>query len=194
MFRFCWKYAYIISNTTGNVFTCGNNDVGQCGIPQYDQRQDGSNCWLEPKKVPNLPSPADDPIICAKAGSYHNILLTKNNEVYIFGDRNVGNGSDSNIKHDRATLDPYMKDKKIIYVEVGGYSSIFIDDDYNCWLYGNNTFGEIGNGKKQDDVKVPHLMQNMKGCGDCLLKKHLLVVIIQFYYVIQRINGSNCHR
>merc|ERR1712113_440387 len=98
--------------------------------------------------VPNLPSNMDDPVISAKTGGYHNVLLTKNNNVYIFGDRNIGTGSDSdNIKYDKATLDPYMKDKKIVYIEIGGYFTICIDDRNQCWLWGNNTFGEIGNGK-----------------------------------------------
>lgn len=154
--------------TAGNVFTCGNNEVGQCGIPITNT---GNNEYLAPMRVPNLPSNMDDPVICAKAGSYHNVLLTKNNKVYIFGDRNIGTGSDSNETHDRAILDPYMKDKKIIYVEIGGYFTVCIDDEYKCYLWGNNTFGEIGNGKKEDDVKVPHLFQSMKGYDDALIDK-----------------------
>ena len=138
----------IFLTINGNVFCCGNNDVGQCGVPinntdSHSHIDSSCNSIPTPIRTPNLPSNIMD----IQVGSYHNVVLTRDNKVYTFGDRNVGNIEYPGIKYDKATLDPCMKDKKIITIAAGSYHTICIDDDQQCWLYGNNTQGELGKNK-----------------------------------------------
>ena len=69
------SYHSLFQNTKGEIFACGNNRAGQCGLGHFGSPQ------LTPILIPNLPSN----IVHFICGSRHNLFLDSEGNVFSVG-------------------------------------------------------------------------------------------------------------
>lgn len=87
-------------------------------------------------------------IVKIAAGSYHDLLLDKNGNVFSFGNNNLfqlGTG-DREYRNAPTRIENIPK---ISDISCGPHHSILIDCDGNCWSFGSNSFGQLGLGDTQ---------------------------------------------
>eukprot|EP00392_Amoebophrya_sp_AT5.2_P002292 g2297.t1 len=75
----------------GEVFSCGANDRGQCGVPWFssttasyaEPEVDNYHCVFTPTRITGLR--ASEEVTQACGGEMHSLVLTKSGDVYAFG-------------------------------------------------------------------------------------------------------------
>ena len=121
----------------GYIYSCG---AGRHGHSQYRV--------LRPKLL-NMNND-NVPIIDIDAGYYHSLALDKKQRLIGFGDNEYGQ---INIEPSQSNELPQFhkyfaeNDIKIKYITAGYCHNLCIDIDDNCYLFGANTCGQIGNGE-----------------------------------------------
>ncbi len=128
----------IVVNSSGTVYTWGNNQYGQLG--------NGNNTESNiPVAVRGLLT--GKTITQIAAGSFHSIAVASDGTVYTWGYNyygQLGNGSntDSNAP---ATVSGLLSGKDIIQTAAGNYHSIALASDGTVYTWGYNSDGELGN-------------------------------------------------
>ena len=98
-----------------NIYSFGRNDYGQLGKGDTNNQID----LYENIELNKLN------IIKISSGYEHTVILTKNNEVYSFGDNSYGQlGQSNNNNLNIPTLIKYFTDKKIINICCGEYHTV----------------------------------------------------------------------
>ncbi len=100
------------------------------------------------------------PAIDVSCGYDNTLIIDDKYRLIAFGDNEYGETNlwdhgDGVIK--TPTFHKYFKDNDIKIEHIcAGYSySMVIDDDGNCYMFGENDCGQIGNGEHDDNVAVP---------------------------------------
>ena len=147
-----WKELYLNSNV---LMSFGSNKFGQLGVGDMVFRS-------IPTKIPNI-----NPIYTT-CGSYHNLIIDTNNDVWCFGLNNKGQlGVGDTINKNVPTKIPNLK---AIHASAGKYHSLIVDMNNNVWCFGSNNRGQLGLGNTVGIKNIPTQIPNIKAlyvaCGE----------------------------
>lgn len=131
-------------DVNGDVWAWGDNKFGELGDGTGDLQ-------LSPVKITGLPD-----ISQISVGKTHSLALSADGTVWTWGvNRNGVNGVGGN---NTTYLEPVQIPtlQNIVYVEAGPTQSFAIDADGTVWVWGNNAFGQLGDGTtKNQPVPIP---------------------------------------
>ena len=94
-------------------------------------------------------------------GRLHSFAITYDGHLYAWGDNRfgqLGNGIRT------TTLQPprrIIEDVEFLYVVAGDFHALAIDTNYNLWVWGNNEFGQLGNGNTERNITPTRLDLNI---------------------------------
>ena len=165
------SYKHVLFLTKfGKVWSFGDNDLGQCGQSSLMIHFD------KPVLIICLPE-------CIKkinVGQWHNLALDKNGKLWVFGSNHCGqlgfHSFDNNLdefEHNgymdeddygvvfQPQLNPWLDDINIIDIECGAQHSLCIDENGNCYTFGNNQLGQIGNYQIGPSVFRPYKVEDI---------------------------------
>jgi len=147
----CCGYAHTLAvNQYGQLFTWGNNDVGQLGL--------GND--------PNIPVKVMKPVLNTNlsnvsmlgAGNEHSMALTKNSQLYVWGAA-AQTGLDlppTVEKQSTPTILEYFGKHKIHQIACGGLHSIVLTKSGEIYTWGSTEGGQLGlEGLTEDIVSTP---------------------------------------
>ena len=131
-----WSHS-LFQNDKGEIFSCGFNEQGQCGLGHFNHPQ------IIPSLIPNVPSN----IVHFVCGSQQSLFLDSEGNVFSFGHNYNGQlGLGHNKDRNALTKIPNIPPIKIISCM---YSSCYlIDLEGNLWSFGANINGQLGHGDK----------------------------------------------
>eukprot|EP01084_Bolivina_argentea_P005860 11070_1 len=138
------RYVLFVCNN-GSVYAYGVNNRGQCGI---------KSAKAEMLEVPTLVtfSGNKDDIIKIKdisAGSSHNLCVSTDGNVYVFGWNSYGQCGLTMSECDgkdyvyQPKKNEYFKDINVNIVECGAWHSVVMDTNGCCYLFGYNSNDDI---------------------------------------------------
>ncbi|NWG26902.1 MAG: T9SS type A sorting domain-containing protein [Ignavibacteriaceae bacterium] len=138
-------YHSLALTSDGNTYSWGRNDYGQLG-----NGNTGTNRNL-PVAVSTSGLLNGKTITKIAAGAFHNLVLTSDGELYTWGFNEYGQlgngntGTNSNIPVAVSTSG-VMNGKSITQLGTGFDHCLAIASDGTLFSWGNNTYGELGNG------------------------------------------------
>lgn len=140
----------VLPKKSGNILSCGQNDVGQLGFNPDD---------VPEKSRPALVADIKD-IVDVQAGGMHSLCLTKSGEIWSFGCNDEGAlGRDTS--EEGSEMKPAKIDlpKKAVRISCGDSHSACLLDDGSIFAWGSfrDAHGSMGlttEGKKQLPIQV----------------------------------------
>ena len=140
----------LFQNNKGEIFACGRNQWGQCGLGHFHHLQ------IIPMLVHNLPSN----IVQFVGGDGHSLFLDSEGNVYSVGDNTYGSlGLGHNRNQNELNKIPNIPPIKII--SCMDSSCYLIDFEGNLWTFGLNNHGQLGHGD-ETDKNAPKIVNNLK--------------------------------
>lgn len=159
----------------GRVFTWGNNAYGQLG--------DGTNSFrINPVDITNnFNFASDERAMGINLGENFTILFTNKSNLFTFGlnDKGqLGNGNTDNSStpiniNNQFTL---QAEDRIIKISSGEAHSSFITSNYRVFIWGDNEFGQLGNGSFVKRISPYEITNNL------MLKTDELIYSISLSY------------
>ncbi len=104
----------------------------------------GSNSYTPVKIMEN--------VTAVSLGSYHSAAITKDGSLYMWGYNNygqLGNGSSGNYEK---SVSPIKIMENVAAVSLGCWHSAVITKDGSLYMWGDNEYGELGNGNKSNQT------------------------------------------
>ena len=120
-------------DSSGRVYTWGNNKDGQIGIPSTYA------FFYAPQYVSTLKN-----VKSISAGYYHALAQTTSNEVYGWG--RGYNGALGALSNDRQFTPKSLNIEDVDKIVAGLDNSFFIKNDNTVYAYGYNYYGQLGDG------------------------------------------------
>ena len=158
----------LFENNNGEIFGCGSNNHGECGLGYYCPRQ------ITPSLIPNAP-PNIVQFIC---GSKLSLFLDSEGNVFSVGDNyfgqlGLGHNTKQNVLNKIPNIPPIQK------ISCVTSSCYLIDYEGNLWTFGNNHHGQLGHGDKTDK-NIPKMINTLRdirqisygSCGHHFLAKN----------------------
>ena len=140
----------LFQNDKGEIFACGDNHYGECGLGHFNDPQ------ITPSLILNAP-PNIVQFICGYA---HSLFLDSGGNVFSVGRNRYGNlGLGHNTNQNELNKIPNIPPIKII--SCGNSSCYLIDFEGNLWTFGNNAFGQLCCGDNQD-INTPKIISTLK--------------------------------
>ena len=136
----------LFQNDKGEIFSCGYNLAGQCGLGHFNDTQ------ITPSLIPNVPSN----IVQFVCGSHQSLFLDSEGNVYSVG-KNYGSLGHNT---DQSKLSKIPDIPPIQTISCVGASCYVIDLEGNLWTFGLNDFGQLGIGDKTK--KKPDIISSLK--------------------------------
>ena len=142
------RYTVCAIDDNGKVYTWGENVYGQLGNGTTTNSSmpicisDTENSVLKGKNIKNIS--ANEDTVCA---------IDDNGKVYTWGRNNygqLGNGTTTNSSMPICISDTensVLKGKNIKNISANGYTVCAIDDNGKVYTWGENDYGQLGNGK-----------------------------------------------
>ena len=144
-----WRHS-LFENTKGEIFSCGNNRDGQCGLGHFIYIQ------ITPSLIPNLPSN----IVQFVCGSHHSLFLDSEGNVYSVGFNGYGQlGLGHNTNQNELSKIPNIPPIKTI--SCGRSSCFLIDFEGNLWYFGINYNMQLGHGDNFNK-NTPEIINTLK--------------------------------
>ena len=142
----------LFENDKGEIFSCGYNEQGQCGLGHFDHSQ------ITPSLILNTP-PNIVQFVC---GSDHSLFLDSEGNVFSVGYNEIGQlGLGHNSNQNELNKIPNIPPIKII--SCGNSSSYLIDFEGNLWTFGLNNHGQLGHSKTNTNApKVINTLKNIQ--------------------------------
>ena len=141
----------LFQNDNGEIFACGYNRDGACGLGHFNYPQ------ITPSRILNAPSN----IVHFVCGDSHSLFLDSEGNVFSVGDNDYGElGLAHNTKQNVLNKIPNIPPIKII--SCVSASSYLIDFEGNLWSFGKNDFGQLGHGDKTNK-NAPKIVNTLKG-------------------------------
>ncbi|MGL4987547.1 MAG: Ig-like domain-containing protein, partial [Treponemataceae bacterium] len=132
----------------GKVYAWGLNRDGQIG--------NGSSGINEKEPLPQLIDSIAELVIAVEAGIAHSLALTRDGKVYAWGSNTngqIGNGRSGGHVTTPWHVAPITE--KIIAISAGDNHSLAVTAKGEVYIWGSNTFGQIGNGFTSSTVSTP---------------------------------------
>ena len=158
----------LFQNNNGEIFSCGHNRYGQCGLGHDNNPQ------ITPSLIPNAP-PNIVKFVC---GNNQSLFLDSEGSVFSVGDNNFGGlGLGHNTNQNELNKIPNIPPIKII--SCMGLSCYLIDFEGNLWAFGFNNHGQLGHGDTTHK-NIPQIVNTLKDiqqisygcCGQHFLAKN----------------------
>ena len=165
----------------GKLYSWGKNNHGQIGDGKAND--DNSSNQLTPHLVVGIDGKVKDIII----DNYTVYAITEEDKLYSWGNNQRGQVGSSNPDNQN---EPMIKSPEELSI-VGKVKNIFISfndtvyavtEEGKLYSWGNNTKGQVGNGKSGDNVKQieSHLVEGIDGkVKDIVLSPHTVFVITE---------------
>ena len=140
----------LFQNDKGEIFSCGNNAYGQCGLGHFNNPQ------ITPSLIPNVLSN----IIQFVCGSNQSLFLDSEGSVFsvgynIYGSLGLGHNTNQNVLNKIPNIPP------IRTISCVSASCYLIDYEGNLWSFGANGCGQLGHGN-DTIIKVPKMISTLK--------------------------------
>ena len=140
----------LFQNNKGEIFACGNNLNGACGLGHFNHPQ------ITPSLILNTPSN----IIHFVCGGGHSLFLDSEGNVFSVGYNEDGQlGLGHNTNQNELKKIPNIPSIKIISCVLS--SSCLIDFEGNLWTFGCNYYGQLGHGDKTN-INTPKVIITLK--------------------------------
>src|SRR5439155_18620132 len=131
-----WGHSLALESD-GSLWAWGHNDAGQLGIGTTSPDPD----WT-PTRVSGLSN-----VMAMDAGNLHSVARTSDGAVWVWGDNTYGQlglGSADSTPHPTPTK--LAAPGTATAIDAGGYHTLVLQADGSVWSWGDNLFGQIGNG------------------------------------------------
>jgi alpha-tubulin suppressor-like RCC1 family protein len=122
----------------GTVWTWGWNTDGQLGDGTFTDR-------LVPFQVAGISS-----VTAIAAGTYHVLALKSDGTVWAWGDNEYGQIGNGTTITDQATPVQVSGLSGVIKIATGRFFSLALKSDGTVWTWGQNLYGQLGNGNTTD--------------------------------------------
>ena len=158
----------LFQNSEGEIFSCGYNMNGECGLGHFDSPQ------ITPSLIPNAPLN----IVHFVCGSDQSLFLDTEGNVFSVGDNGYGSlGLGHNTNQNVLNKIPNIPPIKIISCALA--SCYLVDFEGNVWSFGLNLSGQLGHGDKLCK-NAPKIMRQLKeiqqisygSCGEHFFAKN----------------------
>ena len=141
----------LFQNNKGEIFSCGNNAYGQCGLGHYNDPHQ-----ITPSLILNLPSN----IIQFVCGYHQSLFLDSEGNVYsvgynYYGSLGLGHNTNQNVLTKIPNIPP------IKTLSCVGSSCYLIDFEGNLWTFGKNELGQLGHGDTTN-INTPKVINSVK--------------------------------
>jgi alpha-tubulin suppressor-like RCC1 family protein len=138
----CGLFHTAVVGTTSNLFTFGNNDVGQLGIGNYDN-----------KNTPQLVEFFNSNVASVSCGLYHTAVVGTTSNLFTFGfnysgQLGLGNNG-SNTERNRPQRVEFFN-SNVASVSCGRYHTSVVGTTSNLFTFGWNETGQLGLGDFTD--------------------------------------------
>ena len=143
-----WEYNIIISNTN-ELYSFGNNNMFQCGIPFSQEYQKDNKMVKNPQNISAIHGNIKG--ISAACGNEHTLILDENNNVYSFGNNEDGvlGVENNNLKsYNFIKVDFGQYNGKIKDIAAGTVHNIALTDDGKIFSWGSAQGGQLGLSEK----------------------------------------------
>ena len=157
-------------NIKGEIFACGNNMSGECGLGHFKS----------PQITPSLILNAPENIVQFVCGYGQSLFLDSDGNVFsvgenYFGELGLGHDTNQNVLNKIPNISP------IKIISCVNFSCYLIDFEGNIWSFGNNTYGQLGHGNTTN-INVPKVINTLKDiqqishgiCGHHFIAKNSL--------------------
>src|SRR6266571_1915854 len=133
----------------GTVWAWGKNANGQLG--------DGSTTGRSsPVQVTNLSN-----VIAIAAGGSHSMALKSDGTVWCWGENSNGQAGNGATGATQATPVMATNLANVVTIAAGGTHSLAVKADGSAWGWGQNTYGQVGNGTTATSQTVPVAVTNL---------------------------------
>jgi alpha-tubulin suppressor-like RCC1 family protein len=142
---------YIFLTSSGTLFACGINKDGQLGDGTFRTRS-------TPVAV-DLSGLPDSPIVAISAGNDTSTVLLKDGEVWDWGDNKWGQLGDGTTTNSDIPVRVQLPSPAVQVYEGGDLTddgqSLALLSNGQVWGWGNDEYGQLGNGSTASVVSVP---------------------------------------
>ena len=143
-------YSLFQNNKEGEIFACGFNQYGQCGLGHFNHPQ------ITPSLILNVPLN----IVQFVCGSQQSLFLDSEGNVFSVGNNMHGQlGLGHNTNQNVLNKIPNIPSIKII--SCVNASCYLIDFEGNLWSFGQNYYGQLGHGNNTK-INVPKVIPTLK--------------------------------
>ena len=144
------SYHSLFQNNNGEIFACGYNKLGACGLGHFNDPQ------ITPSLIPNVPSN----IVHFVCGSAQSLFLDSEGNVFsvgknVYGSLGLGHNTNQNELNKIPNIPP------IQIISCVGPSCYLIDFEGNLWSFGFNFKGQLGHGDKTH-LNTPKIINTLK--------------------------------
>lgn len=136
-----YEYSLFLDEN-GYVWSCGDNEKGQLGLGDNNNRNQAEQITTLPK------------IVSVFAGYAFSTFLDCEGSVWGCGNNNYGQLGDSRGTNCRNIAEKIPELPKIISISGGPAHSLFLDCEGAVWCCGYNAFGQLGLGHATNRNKV----------------------------------------
>ena len=143
-------YHSLFENNKGEIFSCGSNRYGACGLGNF----------ASPQKTPSLILNLPSNIVEFVCGYYQSLFLDSEGNVFSVGGNGSGQlGLGHNTKQNE--LSKIANIPPIQTISCVGSSCYLIDFERNLWSFGSNYDGQLGHGNTQNK-NIPEIINTLK--------------------------------
>ena len=143
-------YHSLFQNNKGEIFACGHNPRGECGLGHFNHPQ------ITPTLIPNVPLN----IVEFVSGSHQNLFLDSEGNVFSVGHNHCGQlglGHETN----QNVLSKIPNIPPIRTISCTCFSRYLIDLEGNLWSFGFNQYGQLGH-VNEININVPKIVSTLK--------------------------------
>ena len=158
-------YYSLFQNDKGEIFSCGHNELGQCGLGHSNHPQ------IKPSLIPNTPSNVAQ-FIC---GNHQSLFLDSEGNVYsvgynLYGQLGLGDNTSKNVLNKIVNIPPIQTISCVLS------SCYLIDFEGNLWTFGRNNYGQLGHGDTTniDAPKVINTLKNIQQISNGRSGRHVI--------------------
>jgi alpha-tubulin suppressor-like RCC1 family protein len=130
-------------DTSGNTWGVGYNVYGQLGNGNTTNQSSAVECFTTPSisQTANQYSGGGQGV-----GDGHSLAITATGEVVAWGNNQFGQLGDRTVTNRSSPVQVLGLPSTITQVSAGGIHSMALDSSNNLWVWGGNSFGQLGDG------------------------------------------------
>ncbi|XP_076151060.1 putative E3 ubiquitin-protein ligase HERC4 [Alosa pseudoharengus] len=129
----------------GLVYCCGANSAGQLGLKRVDERGRFGICSVPALRL------LDIKVICC--GEAHTAVLTKNGDVYTFGEGAQGQLGHSSTANELLPKRVEGLDGPASQIACGSHHTMVLGSCNRLWAFGSGVKGQLGNGRSESSTQ-----------------------------------------